>query len=153
MLTQEEIKAIDDERSHYPDKQAVSIEALKIVQRGRGWISDESLSDIAVYLGMTIDELESVATFYPLIFRKPVGKHVILMCDSVSCWITGYEQLRQTIRDHLGITFGETTEDGRFTLLPIPCLGACDHAPVMMVDDELYGNLDAEKVKKILAEY
>ena len=153
MLTQEEIKAIDYERSHYPDKQAVSIEALKIVQRGRGWISDESLSDIAVYLGMTVDELESVATFYPLIFRKPVGKHVILMCDSVSCWITGYDQLRQTIRDQLGITFGETTEDGRFTLLPIPCLGACDHAPVMMVDDELYGNLDAEKVKKILAEY
>jgi NADH-quinone oxidoreductase subunit E len=153
MLTQEEIQAIDDEWSHYPDKQAVSIEALKIVQRLRGWVSDESLSDVAAYLGMTIDELDSVATFYPLIFRKPVGKHVILICDSVSCWITGYEQLRQTISEDLGVTFGETTEDGRFTLLPIPCLGACDHAPAMMVDNELYGNLDSEKVKKILAEY
>ena len=153
MLTQEEIQAIDDEWSHYPDKQAVSIEALKIVQRLRGWVSDESLSDVAAYLGQTIDELDSVATFYPLIFRKPVGKHVILICDSVSCWITGYEQLRQTISEDLGVTFGETTEDGRFTLLPIPCLGACDHAPAMMVDNELYGNLDSEKVKKILAEY
>lgn len=153
MLTKEEIQAIDDEWSHYPDKQAVSIEALKIVQRLRGWVSDESLSDVAAYLGMTIDELDSVATFYPLIFRKPVGKHVILICDSVSCWITGYEQLRQTISEDLGVTFGETTEDGRFTLLPIPCLGACDHAPAMMVDNELYGNLDSEKVKKILAEY
>jgi NADH-quinone oxidoreductase subunit E len=153
MLTQEEIKAIDDELSHYPDKQAVCVEALKIVQRQRGWVSDESLGDVAAYLGMTIDELDSVATFYPLIFRKPVGKHVILICDSVSCWITGYEQVRRSISDNLGIGFGETTEDGRFTLLPIPCLGACDHAPAMMIDNELYGDLDEEKAKKILAEY
>jgi len=153
MLTEEEIKAIDEELSHYPDKQAVCVEALKIVQRQRGWVSDESLDDIAAYLEMTVDELDSVATFYPLIFRKPVGKHVILMCDSVSCWITGYEQVRQSISESLGVNFGETTADGRFTLLPIPCLGACDHAPAMMVDNELYGDLDAKHVKQILAEY
>jgi NADH-quinone oxidoreductase subunit E len=153
MLTEEETKEIDEELSHYPDKQAVCVEALKIVQRHRGWVSDDSLRDIAAYLELTIDELDSVATFYPLIFRKPVGKHVILICDSVSCWITGYEQVRQSISDNLGINFGETTEDGRFTLLPIPCLGACDHAPAMIVDNELYGDLDAEKVSQVLAEY
>jgi NADH-quinone oxidoreductase subunit E len=153
MLTEEETKEIDEELSHYPDKQAVCVEALKIVQRHRGWVSDDSLRDIAAYLELTIDELDSVATFYPLIFRKPVGKHVILICDSVSCWITGYEQVRQSISDNLGVNFGETTEDGRFTLLPIPCLGACDHAPAMIVDNELYGDLDAEKVSQVLAEY
>jgi NADH-quinone oxidoreductase subunit E len=153
MLTEEETREIDEELSHYPDKQAVCVEALKIVQRHRGWVSDDSLRDIAAYLELTIDELDSVATFYPLIFRKPVGKHVILICDSVSCWITGYEQVRQSISDNLGVNFGETTEDGHFTLLPIPCLGACDHAPAMIVDNELYGDLDAEKVSQVLAEY
>ena len=77
-------------------------------------------------LGMSLADLESVATFYSLIFRKPVGRHVILLCDSVSCWIMGYETVRDHLRRRLGIDLGETTPDGRFTLLTIPCLGACD---------------------------
>jgi NADH-quinone oxidoreductase subunit E len=102
---------------------------------------------------MTPAELDAVATFYNLIFRKPVGKHVILVCDSVSCWIMGYERILQHLRDRLGIVLGETTADGVFTLLPIVCLGACDQAPAMMIDDELYGDLDAAKIDEILANY
>jgi len=153
MLSQEEITEIDEELSHYPDKQAACVDALKIVQRHRGWVSDDGLSDVAGYLDMTIDELESVATFYPLIFRKPVGQHVILLCDSVSCWITGYERVLKNISENLGVGFGETTADGRFTLLPIPCLGACDLAPAMMIDNELYGDLSADRIKEILAKF
>ena len=94
---------------------------------------------------MTPDELDGVATFYNLIFRKPVGRHVIMLCDSVSCWIMGYERLRAQPDDAAGHRLGETTADGRFTLLPIVCLGACDHAPAMMIDDDLHGDLDAER--------
>ncbi len=153
MLTEEEIQEINAEIAHYPQKRAVSIDALKIVQKHRGWVSDESIKDIAAHLDMTPDELDSVATFYNLIFRKPVGKHVIFICDSVSCWIMGYESLLEHLTARLGIGLGETTSDGLFTLLPIPCLGNCDHAPSMMVDQELYGDLDAAKMDAILDKY
>src|SRR5262249_28598428 len=96
------------------------------------------------------DELDGVATFYNLIFRRPVGQHVILLCDSVSCWIMGYERLQTHLRTRLGITLGETTADGQFTLLPIPCLGTCDHAPALMIDDALYRDLDPEKLDLVL---
>ena len=153
MLTAEEKNEIEAEFPRYEQKRAVCVEALKIVQRHRGWVSDEALIEIAEFLEMTPAELDGVATFYNLIFRKPVGKHIILVCDSVSCWIMGYERILQHLQERLGVVLGETTADGVFTLLPIVCLGACDQAPAMMVDDELYGNLDPAKIDEILANY
>jgi NADH-quinone oxidoreductase subunit E len=153
MLTEEEKREIDKEIEKYRHKRAAGPEALKIVQKHRGWISDESISDIAQYLDMTDDELDSVATSYDLIFRKPVGRHVILLCDSVSCWIMGYEGIFDYLKSKLGITFGQTTTDGRFTLLPVACLGACDKAPVMMVDETLHVELDREKIDELLEQY
>lgn len=152
MLTPEERHEIEAEFPRYPTKRAVSIEALKIVQKHRGWVSDEGLRDVAGFLGLPVADLESVATFYNLIFREPTGRHVILICDSVSCWIMGYERLRQHLAARLGIGLGETSADGRFTLLPIVCLGACDHAPAMMIDNRLYGDLDTAKVDQVLEE-
>jgi NADH-quinone oxidoreductase subunit E len=134
-------------------KRAAGIDALKIVQKHRGWISDDVLSQVADVLEMSATDLDAVATFYNFILRKPVGRHVILVCDSVSCWIMGYDTIVNYLKNRLGIGLGETTGDGRFTLLPNVCLGACDRAPVMMVDDQLYGDLDAEKIDKILASY
>ena len=134
-------------------KRAAGIDALKIVQRNRGWISDDVLSQVADVLEMSATDLDAVATFYNFIFRRPVGRHVILVCNSVSCWIMGYDTIVSYLKDRLGIGFGETTGDGRFTLLPNVCLGACDRAPVMMIDDQLYVNLDAEKIDKILGSY
>ena len=153
MLTTEEKKEIEAEFPRYEQKRAACVEALKIVQRHRGWVSDEVLIAVAEFLEMTPAELDAVATFYNLIFRKPVGKHVILVCDSVSCWIMGYERILQHLQERLGIVLGGTTGDGLFTLLPIVCLGACDQAPAMMIDDELYGNLDPAKIDEILANY
>jgi len=153
MLTDAEKKEIDAEIEKYRHKRAAGPEALKIVQKRRGWISDESISDVAQYLDMTDDELDSVATSYDLIFRKPVGRHVILLCDSVSCWIMGYEGILNHLKSKLGITFGQTTTDGKFTLLPVACLGACDKAPVMMVDETLHVELDREKIDKLLEQY
>jgi NADH-quinone oxidoreductase subunit E len=149
----EERDEILAELSHYPHKHAICIDAMRIVQRHRGWVSDESLRDIAELLEMSPTDLDSVATFYNLIFRKPVGRHVIFVCDSVSCWIMGYDRIREHLSSRLGIRYGETTSDNRFTLLPIVCLGDCDHAPVMMIDDDLHRDLDPQKVDRILEEY
>jgi NADH-quinone oxidoreductase subunit E len=153
MISEEERREIEAQLVHYEGKQAACIEALKVMQRHRGWISDKSLEDLSGVLGMTRDELESVATFYNLIFRRPVGRHVILICDSVSCWIMGYERLREHLKAQHGIGFGATTADGRFTLLPTVCLGACDHAPVLMIDGELYQDVEASKLDKVLDQY
>ena len=153
MLTTEEITEIEAEAGHYPKREAVCIDALKIVQRRRGWVSDESLRDIAAHLGMSPTDLDSVATFYNLIFRRPVGRHVIMVCDSVSCWIMGQERIRKHLNERLGIEFGRTTSDGRFTLLPIVCLGCCDHAPAMMVDADLHSDLDPQKIDTQLEKY
>lgn len=153
MLSPEERKEIEAELPRYATKQAVCIDALKIVQRHRRWISDESIRDIAELLEMSPDDLDSVATFYNLIYRKPVGRHVILLCNSVSCWIMGYEQLRRRLSERLGIQFGETTPDGKFTLLPIVCLGTCDHAPALMIDNDLHRDLTPESVDGLLEKY
>jgi NADH-quinone oxidoreductase subunit E len=152
MLTNEEREEIEAELAHYPNKQAVCIDAMLIVQRQRGWVSDEALQDIGELLGMTTTDLDGVATFYNLIRRKPVGKHVAMVCDSVSCWIMGCESLREHICGKLGIPFGGTTADGRITLLPIVCLGACDRAPAMLLDGELYTDVDQRRADELLAQ-
>lgn len=153
MLSDEERREIEAELRHYDDPRAASIDALKVVQHHRGWVSDQALKDVGEFLRMTTAELDAVATFYNLIFRKPVGRHVILVCDSVSCWIMGYESMRNYMSSRLGIKLGETTSDGKFTLLPIVCLGACDRAPAMMVDGDLHGDLTPEKIDAILEQY
>ena len=153
MLSDEEKREIEVEFPRYQTKRAVSIDAMKIVQRHRGWVSDEALRDIAELLDMTTDELEGLATFYPMIYREPVGKHVVLYCDSISCWIMGCDRVRERLQARLGVKPGETTPDGQFTLLPIVCLGACDHAPVMMIDDDLHRDLEPQRIDDILARY
>lgn len=153
MITEEQKQDILEDLTHYPNPQAVSIDALKRVQRDQGWVSDEDLEDLATFLEMTPDELDGVATFYNLIYRRPVGRHVIHVCDSVSCWLMGYEQVRQALEEVLGVTMGETTAEGRFTLLPIPCLGTCDHAPALMIDEDLHQDVSPEGLGEILDQY
>ena len=148
-LTSEEMREIDTELAHMPQKSGAAIDALKIVQRHRGWVSDEALVAIARYLDMSPEALEGVATFYNLIYRQPVGEKVILYCDSVSCWIRGCDGVKQKISEKLGVDYGETTTDNKYTLIPVPCLGACDKAPVMMVGDDLHTNLNNEKIDQI----
>jgi NADH-quinone oxidoreductase subunit E len=153
MLTVEEIKEIEKAISIVPYRKAACVEALKVVQQHRSYVSDESLKDVASFMKMSAEELDSVATFYNLIFRRPVGKHIILLCDSISCWVMGYENIKEMISEKLNIGYGETTEDGRFTLLPNPCLGTCDCAPALMIDNDLYRNLKAEELDGILKKY
>ncbi|HYX06978.1 MAG TPA: NADH-quinone oxidoreductase subunit NuoE [Bacteroidales bacterium] len=153
MLLEQEKQEIEEELKKFPLKSAACIEALKIVQKHRKWVPDESIEDLAEILDMTAAEVENVATFYNLVFRRPVGRHVILLCDSISCWIMKYEKIKESLHERLGIDFGETTKDDRFTLLPVQCLGNCDRAPSMMVDNDLYDTLTPEKLDEILSKY
>lgn len=153
MLSDSEKREIEAGVKKYEHKRSACIDALKAVQRKRGWVDDGALKGVAEMLEMTPDELDSVATFYNLIFRRPVGEHVILVCNTVSCHIMGYTLILERIRERLKISLGETTDDKKFTLLPIPCLGACDKAPAMMIDDELYCGLTPVMVDEILERY
>jgi len=151
VLSAAELAEIDAEIAHVPYRSAVAIDALKIVQAHRGWVSDESLRAIGRHLHMSAAELDGVATFYNLIFRRPVGDKVILLCNSISCWIKGCDGLQARIGEQLGIGLGETTADKRYTLLPVTCLGACDKAPVLMVGEELYENVSVQSLQDLFA--
>lgn len=151
VLSAAELDEIDHEISHAPYRSAVAIDALKIVQKHRRWVSDESLEALADYLEMSSAELDGIATFYNLIYRKPVGEKVISLCNSVTCWIKGYDQLERHISSKLDIGLGETTADDQYTFLPVPCLGACDRAPVMMVAEDLHQDLTKDSIDQILS--
>lgn len=153
MLTEQEKKELNHEISKYELRQAACLEGLLIVQHHRGYVSDESVKDVAEYVGMSPTELDGIATFYNRIHRRPVGRHVVKVCDSVSCWIMGYEQIVTAIWERFGIKFGQTAQDNRFTLLPTQCLGTCDKAPALMVGNDLHRNLTPQSVIEILEKY
>jgi NADH-quinone oxidoreductase subunit E len=153
MLSTEEKHEIEEAVRLVPYRKAAAVEALKVIQQHRRWVSDESLRELADYMEMSAEELDSVATFYNLIFRRPVGRHIILLCDSVSCWVMGHEKIQDRFKEVLGIGYGQTTADQRFTLLPNPCLGTCDCAPALMVDGDLYRNVDPARLNEILEKY
>jgi len=150
ILSAAEIAEIDHEISHAPYRAAVAIDALKIVQKHHRWVSDERLKALAEYLDMSAAELDGIATFYNLIYRRPVGEKVVSLCNSVTCWIKGYDKLEKHISQRLNIKLGETTGDDKYTFLPVPCLGACDRAPVMMVGEETHQDLTKESIDQIL---
>lgn len=127
-----------------------AVDVMKSLQLHYGWLTDEAVVEAAELLGLSPLQLEELATFYEMIYRRPVGRHVIHVCDSISCWSMGGETLLQRIEGLLGITVGKTTPDGLFTLLPCCCLGNCGLAPTMMIGDVLYGNLTPERAAEIL---
>lgn len=150
VLSHQEKEEIDHEISKFPHKRHACLDALLVVQKHRGYVSDDALVAVADYLEMSATELDSIATFYNLIYRKPVGQKVIRLCDSISCHILGYQDIKKSISDNFQIDFGETSKDGVFTLLPAQCLGVCNQAPAMMVNDQVHTNLDKEKTVALL---
>jgi NADH-quinone oxidoreductase subunit E len=153
VLSDSERSAIEHELHHYEDSRAASIEALKIVQKARGWVPDGAISAIGELIGIPASDVEGVATFYSQIFRQPVGRHIIRVCDSMVCYIGGHESVVSSLQQQLGIGLGETTNDGRFTLLPVCCLGNCDKAPALMIDDHTFGDVQPDGVAKLLESY
>ncbi|CAL1329082.1 NADH-quinone oxidoreductase subunit E [Candidatus Providencia siddallii] len=152
-LTYEEYKKIENEKKCYENPQSALISALTLLQKNRGWIDDNTISSVAKIFDVSISDVECLATFYSQIFRKAVGKHIIRYCDSIVCFITGYKDIENEIIRQLNIRPGQTTFDNRFTLLPVCCLGNCNKAPTIMIDDNVYNNLNFKDIKKLLEDY
>lgn len=152
-LSTEEAEAIEAEKHHYEDARAASIEALKIVQKHRGWVPDGAIYAIADILGISSGDVEGVATFYSQIYRQPVGRNIIRYCDSVVCFITGFHDILDAIEKHLNIKPGQTTPDNKFTLLPTCCLGNCDKGPTMMINDDTHSHLTPDTIPTLLERY
>ena len=152
-LSEAELAEIHHEMSHYEDPRAASIEALKAVQKHRGWVPDAAIDAIAAVIGIPASDVEGVATFYNMIFRRPVGRHVIKVCDSISCFLTGYDALKDALMAHTGLGYGETSADSRYTLLPVCCLGNCDKGPTLMIDDDTHGPVAPADVPALLERY
>lgn len=137
--------------AHAVTTREAAVDVMKELQRHYGWLTDEAVREAADLLGLTPLQVEELATFYEMIYRRPVGRRVIHVCDSISCWAMGGESLMAHLAAALGIGPGETTADGVFTLLPCCCLGNCGEAPTLMIGDTLYGRVTPEQAGEILA--
>jgi NADH-quinone oxidoreductase subunit E len=144
-----EILKIKDE---YPDPQSALLPALYLAQQDYGgWLPEAAFDEVAKVLGVPATKVAAVATFYTMLSKKPAGQHLIQVCTNISCSLLGAEHLIEYIGHKLGIGVGETTQDGKLTLLEVECLGSCGTAPMMQVDDKYYENLTKDKIDQILA--
>ena len=152
MLSAEAQKKIEGLKSVYETNQSAVIPALHVAQADQGWLSEETQAEVATILELTPQIVREVVTFYTMFYQKPVGKYVLQVCRNLSCALMGGQRLQRRIEERLGIQEGETTQDGRFTLLSVECLGSCGTAPVMMVNDRYHENLDADAVDRLMNE-
>jgi len=150
MLPEELRKSLEAHIAEVDHPRELAIDVMFALQDHFGYLSDEAVEETARMLDMTPLEVEELATFYTFTYREPVGKYVIHVCDSVICWMDGYESLKDHLCKTLGIDMGETTADGLFTLLPVCCIGYCDQSPAMLINKKVYGHLTPEKIESIL---
>ncbi|QWV97545.1 NADH-quinone oxidoreductase subunit NuoE [Geomonas nitrogeniifigens] len=135
--------------SALPPREA-AVDVMKELQAHYGWLTDEAVEEAAALLGLSPLQVEELATFYEMIYRRPVGKKVIHVCDSISCWCADCDKIIQHLKDKLGVGLGGTTADGMFTLIPCCCMGMCGDSPAMSVGGVPYGKLTPELVDEIL---
>jgi NADH-quinone oxidoreductase subunit E len=134
----------------YPTKRAVLLPALHMIQHAYNWIPTQAMEEVAEFLGITPAEVLDTATFYEEYWLKPKGKYLIQVCRSLSCEICGSNELTNHCRNKLGIDVGETTPDGRFTLVELECLGSCGTAPAALVNEVLHETISVEQLDKVL---
>lgn len=150
MLPEELLESLQEKIAETDHPRELAVDIMFVLQNHYGYLSDEALEEGAGLLGMTPLELEELATFYDFIYREPVGRYVIHVCDGVVCWMNGYGSVVDYLRSKLGINPGETTEDGLFTILPTACIGYCDLSPAMLINGRAYGPLTTGKIDEIL---
>lgn len=152
MLSPKARKEITALKSEYETNRSAVIPALHVAQRDQGWLSAETQADVAELLEITSQAVREVVTFYTMFHQRPVGRNLLQICRNVSCWLHGSHQLQKQIEERLGIKEGETTPDGRFTLMSVECLGSCGTAPVLMVNDRYHENLSPDALERLLTE-
>jgi NADH-quinone oxidoreductase subunit E len=142
---------IDGLRGRYPTTEAVLLPALHIAQQQYGgWLPDEAIAAVADELGLPVAKVYGVVTFYDLFHQKPVGRHRIRVCNNLSCQLRGAEEVLEILHQELGVGEEEVTSDGRCSYVHFECLGSCDTAPMMMVDDDYHENLTPNRVRQIV---
>ncbi|MDX1708005.1 MAG: NADH-quinone oxidoreductase subunit NuoE [Desulfobacterales bacterium] len=150
MIPKEIEKLLKGKIAHADHPRELVVDAMLALQEHYGYLSDEAVKQTAELVGMSALQVEELATFYTFIYREPVGKYVIHVCDSLICWMDGYESVKNVLCQKLQIEVGGTSADGLFTLLPVCCIGYCDRSPAMLINREVYGDLTAEKIDQIL---
>ena len=150
-FSQAALDEIAELRKRYPTTEALTLPALHIAQREwGGWLPDEAIAAVAAELDLPVAKVYGVVTFYDLYHQKPVGRHRIRVCTNLSCQLRGSEEIMETLHQELGVGEDEVTPDGRCSYVHFECLGSCDTAPMMMVDDEYQENLTPNRVRQIL---
>lgn len=150
MLPKKLKKSLVEKITHADHPREMVVDVLLALQDHHGFLSDDAVEAAAALLGMSPLEVEELATFYTFIYREPVGEYVIHVCDSVICWMDGYESLKDYLCKKLDVAVGATTADGLFTLLPACCIGYCDLSPAMLINRKVYGHLTPQKIDGIL---
>ena len=150
MLPDELRESLEKQIAHADHPREMVVDAMLAFQDHYGYLSDAAVEQTAALLGMSALEVEELATFYTFIYREPVGKYVIHVCDSLICWMDGYESIQNYLCQKLDIEIGGTSADGLFTVLPVCCIGYCDRAPAMLINRKVYGPLTPQKIDRIL---
>jgi NADH-quinone oxidoreductase E subunit len=150
MLSESACQQIQDLISKYPEKRSALIPSLHIVQKELGYISQDTMREVAQIFGLSPNEVHEVTSFYTMFHRKPVGKYVIQVCTNISCQLCNAEGIMDHLTKKLGIKPGETTSDNKFTLLEVECLGSCGTSPVVQINEDYYEDLTPEKLSMIL---
>lgn len=150
MFSAEAEKKIDDLLARYPQPRSAILPILFIAQHERGYLSDDVIEYVARRMGLSYIDVLTTASFYTMFYRHPIGRYNIQLCTNVSCWLCGSDDVQRHIERKLGIKPGQTTPDGRFTLMEVECLGACGAAPAMQINFDYYENLTPERVDQIL---
>jgi NADH-quinone oxidoreductase subunit E len=143
-------KSLEEKIAHADHPREMVVDVMLALQEHYGYLNDEAVEEVASLLGMSPLEVEELATFYTFIYREPVGKFVIHVCDSLICWMDGYESIKNYLCKKLDISVGGTSADGLFTLLPVCCIGYCDLSPAMLINRKVYGHLTPQKIDEIL---
>lgn len=152
-LTPEREREVDELVTRYPTKRAALIPTLWVCQRQHGWLPPEAMAWVAERLELSTAQVKGVVTFYTMFFQEPVGENVIWVCRTLSCDLRGAKVVQEHLEEKLGCHAGETSKDGKFTLLKAECLAACGQAPMVQINDDYFENLDLKKVDEILEQY
>lgn len=152
MLTEKTKNLILQIQSKYPEKRSALIPALHLAQQEAGYLPIEIQKEVADLFHIQVNEVQSVVSFYDMFYEKPVGKHLLHICQNISCMLLGSDEIIQKVCDKLHIKPGETTQDGEFTVIPCECLGACDRAPMMLANEKVVGPIIESELDKLFEE-
>ena len=153
ILSQSIIQKIEVEAEKYPSRRAAVKSALRYAQAEHGWINEAVVGAVAEVLNLELIEVFEVATFYDMFYTRPVGRFPVRVCTNISCLLRGADKIMDSLCERLGVEAGGTTPDGRFTVFPAECLGACGGAPMMSVGDDYHEDLTTEGLDAILERY